>query len=190
MTAAPHYADTRDEMRETLETLYPGTLVLLLIPLCEPVRGHHHFDKKAGRELECEHPGKRPTSGAWNTEAMERLAHPERRAAHIDAMAHHLTRGGNVGLVIPPGVVVFDCDTPASVAYFDAALEDAPCQQSRPGRAHFFARVPSGVEIKATVGLEIEPGITVDVRAGGRSQIVVAPSQHAEGFLYTWRRSL
>src|SRR5262249_18720011 len=45
-------------------------------------------------------------------------------------------------------------------------------------------------DIRATVALELASGVTVDVRSGGRSQIAAAPSTHASGTTYIWRREL
>jgi uncharacterized protein (DUF927 family) len=112
------------------------------------------------------------------------------REQRLHEITTHLESGGNVGLAIPPGVVVLDADTPEAVAFLNAALPDAPMQESRPGRAHFAVRVPLDASINATVNVEIAPGVKVDVRSAGLSQIVVEPSIHPTGSPYTWKRPL
>jgi hypothetical protein len=48
----------------------------------------------------------------------------------------------------------------------------------------------SDEEISQEVALEIAPGIEVDLRVGGKGQVVCEPSVHESGALYTWKRPL
>ncbi len=187
MTAGPRRDghDVADLRRWIDEALYPDRLAFLLTPLCSPAKPHEH------RGASCAHPGKVPQVAGWNAEAVARWqASGADRDAHVDAIARHVASGGNVGWCVPPGVLVLDADTIEAVAWLDCALPDAPMQESRVGRAHFVVAVPPDLAINATVKAELAPGISVDLRSAGRSQIVVEPSQHATGSFYTWKRSL
>lgn len=192
MTAATHI-DTgaaAADLRQWLDVLYPGPLALLLAPLCAPTRPHQHKGRD-GVARGCANPGKRPLSSGWNAEAVERWrAADADRGAHVDAIARHVGGDGNCGWVVPPGVLVLDADTAEAVTWLDLAIPDAPMQESRPGRAHFVVKVPRDLTINATVKAELAPGVFVDVRSPGRSQIVVEPSTHATGSHYTWKQSL
>lgn len=160
---------TTGDARELLEELYPDRWALALIAV--------------------ERRGKVPLKPDWNGTAAERWRNGADRSAHLERAAGRLAKGGNLGLALPPGVVAPDADTPEAVAWLDTALPDAPTQRTAKG-AHFLARVPESAEIRATVGVEIAAGIRIDVRAGGRSQIVAAPSTHETGCIYTWLREL
>jgi putative DNA primase/helicase len=129
-----------------------------------------------------------PLEKNWNAEAAKRWRNGVDRDAHLARAANWIGQGGNLGLALPVGVVALDADTPEAVGRLDAALPDAPMQETAKG-AHFIVRVPENANIQASVGVEIGD-IRVDVRVGGRSQIVVAPSVHASGALYTWKREL
>lgn len=170
------------EIERALDRLYPSSWALLLTPICG--REQHRHGRKT-----CAHPGKRPIGGGWQRKAVERWRAGRRRAEHISSMAQHLAKGGNVGLVVPPGAVVLDADTTQSVRAGEALLDDAPIQRTTKG-AHFVARVPASASIKATVKLDLGGGVEVDVRSAARSQIVVEPSIHASGTVYSWIREL
>lgn len=177
--ATPH----RDEVRELLAEMYPGASALGLLPLCGP-RCEIHFEKR------CEHPGKVPTSRGWTADARERWADPDADAETWRArIADHLSRGGNTGWCPPDRGLVLDADTPASVAYLERALPDAPAQDTARG-AHYVVRLPEGVELPARIGVEIAPGVRVDLRPGLKAQVAVEPSEHASGSHYCWRRPL
>ncbi len=172
-TASPQLGPGRSihELAERLSRLYPRRSVLLLITV-------------AGA-------GKVPLEASWNTTALERFEAAEGREAHVVSIARHLAAGGNVGWVVPPGCLVLDTDSPPATEYVERLVPEAPRQDTRPGRAHFVVRAPEGVEIRATVALELAPGVRVDLRVGGRSQIVCEPSRHPEtGTPYRWVRRL
>ncbi|MCH7643405.1 MAG: DUF3987 domain-containing protein [Myxococcales bacterium] len=160
---------TADEQHDFPDDLYPGALASLLIPLVAR--------RKFPREEE------------WGKRAIERYENGSDRETHLEKIKGHVKFGGNVGLVVPPGVVVLDADTPEAVAWLKAALPDAPHQESSPGHAHFVCRTPPGVRFSNRVKVEIIPGVAVDVRSLG-SQIVVEPSIHPSGSLYTWKQGL
>jgi len=173
----------RDELLEIIDAHYPGATALGLLPLCGPHCGGHSGDP-------CGAPGKRPLDARWQGAAAQRWADTDTDAESWRArIADHVARGGNVGWCPPAGVLVLDADTPESVAYLEHALPDAPVQDTARG-AHYVVRVPVDLALRARSGVEIAPGVRVDLRPGLRAQIVVEPSIHASGALYTWRRSL
>ena len=167
---------------ESLDTLYPGRWALLLTPLCGP--GPHQHGGK-----DCDAAGKRPLGRGWNAEAIARMKAGSGREQYIADLAEHLAQGGNVGLVLPDEVVAIDADTPEAVVWCDTAMPDAPMQDTAKG-GHFLVRVPPNTDIRATVAVEIVDGVRVDVRAPGRSHVVVEPSIHSTGAEYSWKRSL
>lgn len=115
---------------------------------------------------------------------------PRRRRRSM-ARPHGRPRGArrNLGWCPPPGTLAIDADTPASVDYCDRAMPDAPMQGTASG-AHYVGRLPAGVTLPARCGVELAPGITVDLRPGGAAQIAVEPSIHASGTAYAWRRQI
>jgi hypothetical protein len=110
------------------------------------------------------------------------------RDAHLDRIASHIAGGGNVGLALSRGTVALDADTAVAVAYLGQALPEAPYQQTHRG-GHFLARLPDGLELQNHVGVTLHQGVEADIRGYG-SQIVVAPSIHAMGTPYAWKRVL
>lgn len=176
------------ELREMLDTLYPGRLALLLVRVCSPTIAHRHRDRD-GAESDCTSPGKRPLGSKWNIEAGERWRVGADRDAHLDAMAQHLERGGNIGWAVPPGALALDADTTDAVRALEVMAPDAPMQETAKG-GHFIVRVPTDLELGAKVRAEIAPGIYIDARTAGRSQIVCEPSIHATGTQYGWVREL
>lgn len=205
--------EAADRIRHELDALYPGRWALLLIPVCRPDRAHTHRARTGlGEEWHdepCTAVGKRPTRGAWNQDAIARWSKtvpidmpegwaamsvkntrdPKYRERHLRTIAEHLCAGGNVGLAIPPGVLVIDADNLKAVKFLDRALRGAPKQRTRNG-AHYFLRVPLSAKIKSTVGVEIATGVFVDLRTAGRGQIVCEPSVHASGTAYKWIRRI
>lgn len=178
---APATASARIE--GILDGLYPGPLALLLIPVCQPRIGHTH-----GGQL-CTSPGKRPLGRGWNSDAVERYQNDSDRDAHLARIASHVAEGGNVGWVVSPGVLVLDCDSAASTAWIAQTIPDAPVQRTNSG-AHFFVKPPVGIEMNAEVAVEIVDGVAVDLRVGGRSQVVCDPSSHVSGGTYTFKTEL
>lgn len=163
---------------QALIDLYPPAWLLQLIELCAPGQ-----PRGGGRAQ-----GKEPRTQAW-----QRLP-DQRRAAGVapDAVASeigsHLAYGGNVGMSVPVGVVVLDADTDAAAAHLLSLLPDAPRQRTSRGR-HFVLRLPIGAQLKNGIKCAIAPGVEIDVRATG-GQIVVSPSRHKSGAVYTWERPL
>lgn len=180
--SAPHVA--QDNLAADLSEHYPGRWALLLIAVCSPDGPHAHHGAA------CLSPGKRPLAGDWNARAVARWERGDGRDEHLRDAAAHVGRGGNLGLVVPRGVLVLDADTPDAVAMLDRAIPDAPMQESRSGRAHFVVRVPLDAAIPSTVRQEIASGVFADLRSAGRAQIVVEPSRHVSGSAYTWKRAL
>jgi len=176
-------ATPRTELLELLAELYPGDLALGLLPLCAPRCEIHHG-------APCSSPGKRPLDAGWTAAAAARWADADGDADRWRArIADHAARGGNIGWCPPKRVLVLDADTPEAVAYLERALPDAPMQETASG-AHYVVRLPEGVTVPARCGVELAAGIAVDLRPGGAAQIVVAPSIHASGAAYCWRRQL
>lgn len=193
MTIAPAIATSalraddaeRDGARHALGSLYAGELALWLIAVCGA-----SCDGRAHGRSHCEHAGKTPLDAKWNAAAAARAARGlAERGAWIDSLAQHVARGGNVGLAVPDDLIVLDADSAAARAWLEGALPDAPMQETAKG-AHFVARAAPGADVKARLGVELAPGVLVDLRVGRKSQIVVEPSVHATGALYTWRREL
>src|SRR5262249_38058260 len=157
-----------------------GKWGLLLIALCSPRVIHAHSGSP------CEHPGKTPIASEWNKLATERWSSAGNRLEHLTRGARQLTDGAKIGRVLPPGVAALDADTHEAAAWLSTALPDAPVQMTARG-AHFLVRVPEVVS--ARVGVELAPGVKVDVRVAGKSQIVCEPSTHSTGAAYVWKRS-
>lgn len=191
---------------EALHQWVPDAWVPGLTKLCQPeADGHAH----AGET--CKTPGKRPLLKRFNDTALERyrraaVGEDSERPGFARDLARWRTeaetwleRGYNVGLVPPPGVVVLDCDTRASVLWVEALLDaggvQCPVQRRTPAKAHFWLRYdPELLPLRATqLRFHLEGGIggegellVIDLRVGGRSQAVVAPSGHVSGVEYRW----
>ncbi len=88
----------------------------------------------------------------------------------------------NIGLAIPPGLVVLDLDSPDAWHRLKAQDRGLPSTvQARTARgAHFWYRVPG--RARNRVGLSEG----VDLRAHG-GYVLAAPSVHPSGVLYAWR---
>jgi len=191
MTSASPHAEQADLAGE-IDRLYLNRWALLLTPLCTPFRAHTHpreVERGKWADVSCNSLGKIPVKKGWNAAAVERWRSGEGREAHIAQMARHLASGGNIGLVVPPGVLVLDADTPEAVCALEAVLDDAPRQDTANG-SHYIVRVPVDAKINATVRLELTTGVFVDLRAAGKSQIACEPSIHETGAAYSWRREL
>ncbi len=165
-----------------LDDLYPGELALRLIPLCPANQKHQHGARA------CESRGKTPVERNWIKNADSRCWEGHSREQRLAEMADHLDGGGNVGLVLPEGVMALDADSNQSRAYLAVALPDAPQQETSRG-GHFLVRVPKSAGVKNTVKVDIGDGIQVDIRGYG-AQIVVEPSIHASGHQYAWKQGL
>jgi hypothetical protein len=95
----------------------------------------------------------------------------------------------NVGMRCD-GLVVFDLDGPKGKRSFEqlewelGELPESRTQQSGRGE-HRFYRIPAESSIgNSTAALDNPPGL--DLRAGTRGYVVVAPSLHASGARYVW----
>ncbi len=161
--------DANREIRDALRAQYPGRWSPLVVLV--------------------ESRGKRPIALNWNAEAVERFANGADVSEHLARVAEHLHRGGNVGLAIPPGVVVLDADTREADDWLRARIPGAPRQATAKG-AHYVLRLRDGVRLGNRARVEISSGVRVDVRAAGLGQIVAAPSVHKSGHVYAWTRGL
>lgn len=183
-------------IRERLDTLYPSTWPLLLVLVCGPNCTWH-----ACRERESHGKGPHPDGKGWNDRAMQRLDEAgtlgtgefqQVRDVALDRAAAHVAAGGNLGLCVPPGLIVLDCDTDEAHKWVRRYARGAPWQRTRSG-SHTWLRLPpdlAGRGLKATTGFEIEPGLKVDLRTAAHSQLVVEPSQHRSDFGYQFKRRL
>ena len=164
-------------VHETLLDLYPGGWALSLIPVCSGTP-HKHGDQA------CASVGKRPLLGAWQQVYETRCGTQITPETVARELAAHVLAGGNVGISIPYGVVVLDCDRPETYALVRAVMPDAPAQSTGRG-GHVVFRIPNGQKFQNGVRLALEPGHEVDLRTSG-GQIVVEPSLHASGRSYMW----
>ena len=169
--------------RERLCDIYPSQWWPWLIPVCSPITPHQHGGS------DCTGAGKIPIEKGWNKKAAERAEYCDIEP-RLTFLEQHLDSGGNVGLALPPGIVVLDADDPKSAAWLVARYPDSPFQRTNAGGHAVFTYDPEHREISATIKVEIAPGVVVDLRVGGKSQIVVAPSVHWTGALYEWEASL
>jgi DNA repair protein RadA/Sms len=90
----------------------------------------------------------------------------------------------NLGIAVPPGLVLVDVDGPAALralAHTDRELPET-ARQRTPHGMHYLYRVPDGVELRQTAG-EIAQG--VDTRTAGRGYFVAYPSE-VGGLPYAW----
>jgi len=178
--ATPHVVDS-DSIRGAIEELdewYPGVWALGLIELRARA--------------------KTPIPAGWLADAMERYAawadgsdteRGQLRVEHLARVAHHVARGGNVGLALPPAAVAVDAEDLTTTQACDT--DSPPWQWSRQaeGRAHAVYRA-SGELRQGDLSIPGAPA-PVKVRVGGRGYIVCAPSVHPEtGEPYTWAREL
>ena len=166
--------------RERLRDLYRPQWWPWLLPTCSPFMSHQHGGK------DCLAPGKVPVERKWNTRAAERAAAGGSLDERLEQLEQHLDGGGNVGLALPPGIIVLDADDFESAAWLVDRYPDAPFQRTCKG-GHLVQRyAPARQTISAATKVEIAPGVVVDLRVGAKSQIVVEPSIHATGALYEW----
>jgi hypothetical protein len=162
---------TADDYASILESLYPGRWLQLLVKL----------------------QGKSPAvSGeGWNARAVARWegAEPE---VSPQAIAEALAGGFNVGLVVPPGVIVLDCDSRGAGdwvwTWLDGIKPAVQDSSAELGKRHFWFRLPGELEEDVRqAGCEFEFG-TIDVRCSGRGMVAVEPSIHPETDLpYRWQ---
>lgn len=158
-----------------------GGWALGLHPVCGPTEHAH-------RGQACVSPGKVPLSAGWQKLPVERQSHSIEPDKIAEEMANHLERGGNLGLVLPPGTMVLDADDEKTAATLAEVLPDAPLQRTARG-AHLVVRAPRDCAIRNATHVDLGDGLHVDLRTTG-GQIVVWPSIHTTGAAYEWERSL
>lgn len=91
----------------------------------------------------------------------------------------------NIGVRIPPGVVVVDVDGPAGVEALRAGGPIPRTLTAATARGwHLWFAAPAGVELRQRAA--VLPA--VDTRASGKGYVVAPPSVHATGVVYEWAR--
>lgn len=170
--------------RRCLREIYEAQWWPWLIPVCTPFEPHQH-----GRSP-CTSQGKVPIESGWNRKAQERALVTGRLEERLDQLDQHLDAGGNIGLALPPGIVVLDADDFQAAAWLVDQYPTAPFQRTNAGGHLVTTYDPTRQTISARTKVEIAPGVVVDLRVGGKSQIVVDPSIHWTGALYEWGRTL
>lgn len=124
--------------------------------------------------------GKKPQRSGWKQVS----AVPA--ALKADTLSRHLLASlpGNIGLHVPPGVVVLDFDTTPEFEQAHALHPSVPTQRTSKG-GHLVFRLPEGTTARNGVKLDLGGGLLADHRTEG-GYIVVAPSVHATGATYEW----
>ncbi|MBW2629350.1 MAG: bifunctional DNA primase/polymerase [Deltaproteobacteria bacterium] len=181
---------THQQALVLLEENVPDCWVPGLTIICGP-EPHTHGPE---REPCTGNRGKRPLEPGFNVNAVERYKRFKRGEYHIPsaraAMAKHMAKGGNIGLVPPPGVVILDADTKATVDLLRTTLAaGTPFEKRGDNKAHYLARYDSAdIDLKSkqlkwtTDGEEF----ALDLRIPGKSLAVIAPSRHKSGEDYQW----
>ena len=160
-----------------IHELYPGRWRHLLLRLCGPSCG-------------CPSPGKSPhvEGAAWQKHALERFERCDtgEAATRLCNVEAHFTRGGNVGLAIPPFVAALDVDTDwTSKRAILSLCDENPTQKTgNPIGVHVWGHLTDRRAYGTHYGI-----IPVTIRGVG-NQVVVAPSIHANGREYEWLREL
>lgn len=146
----------------------------------------HHLHPLYGPDSNVPAPGKQPKFPNW-PELPEILKDekPETIYAGIEEV---MADGDNVGLVVPDGAVVFDCDDPNEVENLLKIYHDAPAQLTRSGGLHLFFKLKPGEAMSNAQKIELH-GAKGDIRAKG-GQVVVCPSIGVGGGEYRWLRPL
>lgn len=158
----------RVETHELLAELYPGRW------------GHLLFEAKPR--------AKEPSFNGWKDDALARYAADGEPEQHLAAIARHLDQGGNVGLAVPPGALVLDCDDQRSTASLSEALGDVPRQKTAHG-CHFFVRAPD-LPLTGRTKVPVCEGVTADLRCAAANYLIVEPSVHPNGFRYSFEVGL
>ena len=145
---------------------------------------------------------KRPIEKAFTTEAAQRYEDDEwDEAERMEMLGRHLKKGGNIGWVPHPKVVVIDADNQLGVSWVkNRCPDDTPRMQRKPDRQHFYFRSDPNLRLwKKGVQVDLERGVgKLDIVTPGNpdptipagGQCVVPPSIHADGDPYKWARSL
>lgn len=205
--------DTHASSRSLVRQLIPDFWAPGITKLCKPAP-HAHAEGDCGKNA-----GKRPILKAFNANALKayeqhaRLREgdkPEVYRAVLEArwkeVEGWLDAGYNVGLVPPLGVVCLDCDTAETIDWVAGLIprevaERVPVQIRGAEKAHLWLRYdPELLELPAKVirfqaqspgaAGAAAPTLCLDLRVGGRSQAVVAPSRHLSGLHYEWALGL
>lgn len=164
--------------------LYVQTGALFVpLPLCAP-----ECDTPG-----CTSPGKTPHIPGWRDLADQaRSGKDQGQALRALWVWHYQRSNGNVGLAVPPGIVVGDIDRKAGGIeqwrdlcdqYLGDEVPETPTAITGSGGRHNIWSLPDGVAISAGGGLEDYPGVQWK---GAGGQIVVAPSRHRDGPRYEW----
>ena len=203
--------------RDPLDELYGHRWGAGVIRTCHPTVSHVH--KTSGSWERCTSRGKRPVDFRWNTQAILRYdrADPAEIEANLAGAAHWLwlrdlareadapqdggafgRLGGNIGWCPPERFVIVDIDTPGGPERYlkwlkelGEDLDAVPRQRTAKGM-HIVREVDHVLWSKraSTVKAEIIPDLEVDLRVGGRAQVVVEPSVHSTGHRYKWEVAL
>lgn len=176
-----------------LEDAIPASWAYGLVRLCGVEPHTHGVRQKDGswKQQPCPTPGKRPTDTGFNKVAETRWKTGGDPTPHVVLSQRALDEGYNLGLVPPPGLIVIDCDTAATVDWLDElAPAGTPVMKRTERSAHYYFRVPIDIgELKAkriAWANSDEETFAMDLRVAGKSQAVVPPSRHASGEHYRW----
>lgn len=139
---------------------------------------------------------KTPRHRGWNERALKQY---ERAAAGAfdfelgrQQAQRWLEEEDAIGLCPPEGVLVVDCDSVEAVEWMESLAPDGtPIQKRHEGSAHFYFRYSEQRwPFKAWTQLVVGAGV-LDLRLGGRSQVVVPPSPHRDKLRpYRWVEEL
>ena len=164
---------TSEQVARRILDLYGARWTLALVRLSEP-------------DADGDDAGKAVLDTGWKDVAARRRSKRINAERVAESMADHVASGGNIGLVVPAGIVVVDCDSPEAVARLDN-LDSAPVQCTARGK-HFWFRVPMGLNVRNWTRKLVD-GVHLDFKTLG-GQVVVEPSIHATGAIYEWRTCL
>lgn len=111
--------------------------------------------------------GKAPIGNAWNE--------PKVYRANQDAVIDHIARGGSAGIIMTPGLMAFDADTPESLEWGIENLPDTPMKtitsrdaDGRPIKGHLYYQIGAGVKEKsANLGGKLDLKLTGQCLAFG-----------------------
>lgn len=145
-----------------------------------------HLHPLYGPDSNVPAPGKQPKFPNWPD--LPEILKDEKPEDIYAGIEETLADGDNVGLVIPEGVTVFDCDDPEYVQKLLTVYHDAPAQLTRSGGLHLFFRLKPGEAMSNAQKIFLH-GAKGDIRTKG-GQVVVYPSIGVGGGEYRWLRPL
>jgi hypothetical protein len=167
---------------DQLIRIFLGPLTALLIALTPAKPG----DPKTG---------KAPIGRNWKDPRLSEFDFARRNPAayassrrakrRIETLARHIDAGGNIGFVIPLCILCLDADDIQSADYLTEHHPNAPYQRTSKG-GHMFFRVPLDFAPPQSTKVKLNEECTVDLKVGGKGQVVVEPSTHYTGYKYTW----